>query len=116
MHVDFAGTTPLIGTMTLGVVWYLEDTPSSVRAATDIGIQSYPNPFYESVTISFPEFMRGEAKIEIYNSVGVLIEQSDFTIGGGELHFTPDADVPGVYFYRITHGTEIYQGSFVKME
>jgi photosystem II stability/assembly factor-like uncharacterized protein len=91
--------------------------PSSVKTSTtDNSISVFPNPFYENVTISFPEFMRGEAKIEIYNSVGVLIEEGNFTIAGGEMHFTPDADVPGVYFYRITHGTEIYQGNFVKME
>jgi hypothetical protein len=115
LHVDYAGTTPLIGTMNYGVVWYLEDSPSSVQSVSDAGIKTYPNPFYESVTISFPEFMQGNAKIEIYNSVGVLIDQSSFVIGGGEMVFTPEADAKGVYFYRIHIGKEIYEGSFVKM-
>jgi hypothetical protein len=95
---------------------FIIDKVVSVSESNNTELLCYPNPFYESVTISFPEFMSGEAKIEIYNSVGLLIEQGNFTIGGGEMHFTPNADVPGVYFYRITHGTEIYQGNFVKME
>jgi hypothetical protein len=113
--VAYAGDTALLCNFN-GKVFRLVEDGTSVTTLNNTELLCYPNPFYESVTISFPEFMRGEAKIEIYNSVGLLIEQSNFTIGSGEMVFTPDADVPGVYFYRITHGTEIYQGNFVKME
>jgi hypothetical protein len=115
LRVEYAGKQAIIGTFD-GRVFLLKEDGTSVPTLNNTELLCYPNPFYESVTISFPEFMRGEAKIEIYNSVGLLIEQSDFIIGSGEMVFTPDADVPGVYFYRITHGTEIYQGNFVKME
>jgi hypothetical protein len=74
--------------------------------------QNYPNPFNPSTTIKFSLPIKGNIKLEVYNSVGQLIEtilDKPMEAGYHELDFDGSGYSSGIYFYRLA--TETYSSA-----
>ncbi len=69
--------------------------------------QNYPNPFNPTTTIKFALPIESRVKINIYNSLGQLIEtlvDKDMASGYHEINFDASGLSSGVYFYKVTSG------------
>ncbi len=67
--------------------------------------QNYPNPFNPSTKIKFSIKIKGNYKLEIFNSLGQLMEiLFDKKINEGEYEYKFDAGnyITGIYFYRLS--------------
>ncbi|MBW7887301.1 MAG: T9SS type A sorting domain-containing protein [Bacteroidetes bacterium] len=67
--------------------------------------QNYPNPFNPTTTISFALPVESRVKINIYNSLGQLVEtlvDKDMKSGYYEINFNASRLASGVYFYKLT--------------
>lgn len=66
--------------------------------------QNYPNPFNPSTTIRYNIAQKGEAELEIYNSLGKLMETINLGIknsGSYEYNFNAASLSSGIYFYKL---------------
>jgi len=69
--------------------------------------QNYPNPFNPTTTIRFALPVESRVKINIYNSLGQLVEtlaDKDMKAGYHEINFNASGLASGVYFYKLTSG------------
>ncbi len=116
---DFAGQYAIIGTFAYGL-WRLSREEVSGFEQQVINNNSpiiiYPNPFYESVNIRFNDIILQPIDIEIYDSMGILVEKIDIANPDEEIQFTPQNSSSGVYFYRIKIGDKTFSGNFVKLK
>jgi len=71
-------------------------------AMARIGIQTYPNPVVNSITVQFDEKQNGNYLLELVNLTGQVLQQNVVTLSGGSMtridltrHFAK-----GVYFLR----------------
>ena len=67
--------------------------------------QNYPNPFNASTIISFDIIKSGDYKLEIFNSLGQVIEKYSYPSqkqGSRKLSFNGSKLSSGIYFYRLT--------------
>jgi hypothetical protein len=64
----------------------------------------YPNPADDHLNICFEQPFEGPVNVELFNTVGQIINQLQFSnISGQELIRVPVAELPkGIYFARIT--------------
>lgn len=72
--------------------------------------QNYPNPFNPSTTISFTLSERGFVELNIYNSVGELVEHllsDDFTAGNYNVEWNASNLTSGIYFYQLRSGNYV---------
>lgn len=77
---------------------------------------NYPNPFYNSTTISFSLEEKIEVQISIYNSQGVFLKSIYNGIlekGKYEKIFNAHDMKSGIYFYRITYGNSNFTDSMI---
>lgn len=82
---------------------------------TDLKV--YPNPFSEEVRFEFVSPIATQAKIDIYNMAGQMVQ----TVFDGfveknttyNAEFKPEEQVSGVYFYRMKLGNVIHNGKLV---
>lgn len=68
------------------------------------GLTAYPNPFNASTNISFSLEQPGNARIEIYNTLGQLTEilaDRHFETGNYTIKFNASDYTSGVYFLRV---------------
>ncbi|HQI42065.1 MAG TPA: T9SS type A sorting domain-containing protein [Ignavibacteriaceae bacterium] len=69
--------------------------------------QNYPNPFNPTTTIRFALPVESRVKINIYNSLGQLVEtlaDKDMKSGYHEISFNASRLASGVYFYKLNSG------------
>jgi photosystem II stability/assembly factor-like uncharacterized protein len=75
--------------------------------ASEIGLNAYPNPFNNTINISFELEQSGKVKIEVIDITGRvvgLIKEESMTSGKHQLQYDA-AHIPhGLYFVRITAG------------
>jgi len=66
--------------------------------------QNFPNPFNPSTTIKYDIVKKGEVKLEVYNSLGELMQTIDMgmkSTGSYEYNFNATFLTSGVYFYKL---------------
>lgn len=77
---------------------------------TAVLLDNYPNPFSVNTTISFDLAKRSFWKIEIFDVEATLVDEFSDISNAGRVEIVWDpGDLPGgVYFYRLTLGSETY--------
>ncbi|MBK6765236.1 MAG: T9SS type A sorting domain-containing protein [bacterium] len=72
--------------------------------------QNYPNPFNPETFISFTIPEAGDVKLEVFDlqgrSVALLLDQT-MTAGNHEIRFNAVSLPTGIYWYRLTAGTQV---------
>jgi hypothetical protein len=66
--------------------------------------QNYPNPFNPTTTIKFALSVDGRVKINIYNSLGQLVEtlvDKEIESGYHEVNFNASKLASGIYLYQL---------------
>lgn len=84
---------------------YETETPTSF-----VLYQNYPNPFNPTTTIKFSLPTSDYVSINIYNTIGQLVEtlaNKNFQSGYHTLDFNASNLPSGIYFYRIQTGNEV---------
>ena len=69
--------------------------------------QNYPNPFNPSTTIKFALPVAGNVKINVYNSLGQLVEtlvDGEMQSGNHEVKFDASRLASGIYLYQLQVG------------
>jgi hypothetical protein len=72
----------------------------------------YPNPVVDQLTISLQNTTTEVNKLIIYNSLGQLVLENQFT--QNEISIPVSHLANGVYFLRVDHGDGVEQVKFVK--
>jgi hypothetical protein len=101
-----------INLKTIGVT-----TEKGIINGTELTTSNYPNPFNNATTISYTLPENGKVKVDVYNSVGMLITTlvDEYQESGVQnAVFTSGNVKPGVYFYNITVQGESNNYSAVK--
>jgi hypothetical protein len=79
-------------------------------------VQNYPNPFNPSTTIQYSLKDQGSVKLEIYNSLGQLVNTLVNQVqdaGVYKVNFNASSLASGVYFYKIK--VESNSGNFMQI-
>lgn len=72
---------------------------NQIEFETDVKI--FPNPSADFVSVYFPvDLTNQEAKIQLFNQNGVLLEESEITISEFPFSFDLKNRIPGVYFIK----------------
>ena len=84
--------------------------------AGDGGLQVYPNPASDQITIQFSSGNNNETKYAIYDSYGTTVFEKDLGIRSGSLveQLNISDFHPGLYFVRIFIGTSMESTTFMK--
>jgi len=105
-----------------GTISYSNIIEVEATAPMDYSLyQNYPNPFNPSTTIKFSLPVESRAKINIYNSLGQLVEilvDEGMQSGYHEINFDASKLSSGVYFYQLLvsalHSKDGKAGSFTQ--
>jgi hypothetical protein len=96
-----------------GSFGYSQTVEVNISSPTDFVLyQNYPNPFNPSTTIKFSLPIKSNIKLEVYNSVGQLVEiilDKPMEAGYHEFDFDASGYSSGIYFYRLA--TESYSSA-----
>jgi len=87
---------------TVGVEKVKEEIPQSFTL-----FQNYPNPFNPATTIKFALPVDSRVKINVYNSLGQLVEtlaDKEMEPGYHEVNFGASRLASGVYLYQLQAG------------
>ena len=91
-----------------GSIKYSNEIEVDVTTPKEFSLyQNYPNPFNPTTTIRFALPVESRVKINIYNSLGQLVEtlaDKDMKAGYHEINFNASGLASGVYFYKLTSG------------
>lgn len=98
-------------------------TTVNESAASEISTVVYPNPFKGNATMEIMLPEAGNSKLVIFNKLGQLVSQQEFTSLSGSITIELSGDAmqqSGMYYYQLIHQTaaKSYQskGSFVVMQ
>ncbi len=72
--------------------------------------QNYPNPFNPSTLISFSVPVRSKVNLEVFDVLGRKVRtlvDKEMDAGFHQVEFNGNAFASGVYFYRLSAGTEV---------
>lgn len=78
---------------------------SIVRLSKKAGVQVWPSPFRDNISITYNASANSRIDVAIVNSVGKVIKQGNYNVSQGlnQLSINNlDGLVPGIYFIRIT--------------
>ncbi len=91
-----------------GTVSYSDEIEIDVTEPKDFTLyQNYPNPFNPTTTIKFALPVDSKVKINIYNSLGQLVEtlvDKEMESGYHEIDFDASRLASGVYLYQLQAG------------
>jgi len=91
-----------------GTVSYSDEVEIDVTTLKDFSLfQNYPNPFNPSTTIKFALPVDSKVKINVYNSLGQLVEtlvDNKMESGYHEVNFNASSLASGVYLYQLQAG------------
>lgn len=98
-------------------------TTASESVAAEVSTVVYPNPFKGNATMEIMLPEAGNTKLMIFNKLGQMVSQQEFTTLSGSITIELNGDAmqqSGMYFYQLMHQTaaKSYQskGSFVVMQ
>jgi flagellar hook assembly protein FlgD len=81
--------------------------------------QNYPNPFNPSTTIKFALPIDSKVKINVYNSLGQLVEtlvDQEMQSGYHEINFDASKLTSGVYLYQMQAGENVSVKKMILMK
>jgi len=84
------------------------NVPVTTRGNPDMLGQNYPNPVTHSTTIAFAS-KGGMVSIQLFDATGRLVQtvvQREYERGQYEVQVDRGTMSPGIYFYRITNGSD----------
>ena len=88
-----------------GTVSYSDEIEIDVTGPKDFTLyQNYPNPFNPTTTIKFALPVDSKVKINVYNSLGQLVEtlvDKEMESGYHEVNFDASQLASGVYLYQL---------------
>jgi hypothetical protein len=88
-----------------GTVSYSDEVEIDVTGPKEFTLfQNYPNPFNPSTTIKFALPIDSKVKINVYNSLGQLVEilvDKEMESGYHEVNFDASRLASGVYLYQL---------------
>lgn len=91
-----------------GTISYSNEVEIDVTGPKDFALfQNYPNPFNPTTTIKFALPVESKVKINIYNSLGQLVEtlaDKEMESGYHEINFDASRLASGVYLYQLQVG------------
>jgi hypothetical protein len=91
-----------------GTFIYSDEIEISLKPINATLFANYPNPFNPSTKIKFTLFVDNRVKINIYNTVGQLIEtlvDKEMESGYHEVNFDASRLASGVYLYQLQAGS-----------
>ncbi|WP_396150045.1 T9SS type A sorting domain-containing protein [Flavobacterium sp.] len=91
---------------------YGEPCLLSIKEDSKSDLLIYPNPVVDQLTISLQNTTTEVNKLFIYNSLGQLVLENQFT--QNEISIPVSHLANGVYFLRVDHGDGVEQVKFVK--
>ncbi len=88
----------------------------NVEVEKTTGVITTPNPFNGSLHIKYNSLTEGTANVQIIDMLGKTHQNTNMNVNKGETTLTLDTDaLPlGIYFIRITNGTEVTTQRIVK--
>lgn len=88
----------------------------NVEVEKTTGVITTPNPFNGSLHIKYNSLTEGTANVQIIDMLGKTHQNINMNVNKGETTLTLDTDaLPlGIYFIRITNGTEVTTQRIVK--
>ncbi|GJQ62687.1 MAG: hypothetical protein SCALA702_17400 [Melioribacteraceae bacterium] len=92
---------------------------NNIIASDFIIHRNYPNPFNPSTNISFLIPEAGNVKIEVFNSLGQLVEvliSGFFTAGEHNIRFNALNFGSGVYYYTVSYNNETKSGKMLLLK
>lgn len=111
---DGSGTSTFSPTFQLGTVnvqQTLDAEDGTLGMPAVFGLkQNFPNPFNPSTTISFSMPVRARATLRIYNILGQEVEvlvDGQLEPGNHEILWDAENEPSGIYFYRLSYGSEV---------
>jgi hypothetical protein len=107
------------------------NSPEEVEAACIVGIinpviqnsrfkiLNYPNPFSNSTTLEYELEHPAKVNLSIFNHLGqevaILMTQDQKSQGNHQVNWNAEGLPPGIYFYRLTTGSQSSTGKMVVM-
>ena len=95
---------------TNGYVRYSNIRQLELESSVPTKFSIYPNPSTGIVGIKFDNKMHGHFKIQIYNTQGQVAVKKDLMVAVGSPYTHVAALVPGVYWLRVTDGSNLDYG------
>ena len=93
---------------------------SVVPVAEKASLLVYPNPFSDKLRFEFKAPSDTHARINLYDVTGRIVQTVfDNEVKAGQDYnadFTPSTQTPGMYFYRMTLGNEVFNGKVQYMK
>ncbi|MBE0645743.1 MAG: VWA domain-containing protein [Bacteroidetes bacterium] len=95
-------------------------TPTSAPVTIELG-QSYPNPVSRTAEVRFQFSLTtaGSVRLELFDLLGrcvATVVDNDFSPGSHLADYSPSSLNPGIYFYRLTNGSEFRTGKLTVIE
>ena len=99
-----------------GASAYSKVTCVNIEAVKTTEVITTPNPFNTSLHIKYNSLNDGSANMQIIDMLGKTHQNTNMSVNKGENMLTLDTDaLPlGIYFIRITNGTEVTTQRIVK--
>ena len=99
-----------------GVSEFSKVTCVNIEAVKTTEVITTPNPFYASLNVKYNSLNEGSANMQIIDMLGKTHQNSNMIVNKGENTLTIDTEVLplGIYFIRITNGTEVTTQRIVK--
>ena len=94
--------------------WALEDEQHIV-STTKTGLNVFPNPAFDNMTVQFSSDKKGEAMLNVYNLLGQKIYSSSFPALEGQNVATMDVNGfdKGAYILEVVNGNEVLRKEFI---
>lgn len=74
----------------------------------------YPNPTSEKICIEFQKILKNDISVTVANSKGALVYQKKISpLTSNQFNISVQNFTPGIYFYFIEAGNEMYKGKFI---
>jgi hypothetical protein len=103
-----------------GSISYSNEVEVDVLGPKEFALyQNYPNPFNPSTTIKFALPIDSKVKINVYNSLGQLVEtlvDQEMESGYHELNFDASKLTSGVYLYQLQAGENVSVKKMILMK
>ncbi|MFH1049596.1 MAG: T9SS type A sorting domain-containing protein [bacterium] len=100
----------------LDIIWK-KTTSAVINVDNDFSINTFPNPFINSITLSYNLAVPSNVKINIFNNLGNIIttvDEGSINTGRHQATFEVSNLPAGIYYYTIRIGERIENGKFIK--
>ncbi|HRI20486.1 MAG TPA: T9SS type A sorting domain-containing protein, partial [Panacibacter sp.] len=86
----------------------------ALLAGSGVMINAFPNPAKDYITISIKGLKEVQSVLTVTDVSGKAMYQQTINSNNQTLKVSTKAFMPGIYFYKISNGTQLFTGRFVK--